>query len=300
MNKKILANIFLLLAVAFWGISFVSTKICLDVFQPMSLAFYRFLIGSTFLFLILRYLKENLKFDKSDFIYFLLTGVFGISLYFYFENTGIIYLSPSIASIIIGTIPVFIVIIETIFYKEIFTFQKLLSLSLSIIGLILVVDFNLKTIDKNDLYGYIMMFGAVLAFVVFSFATKPISRKYSNIKLTFYQSIFGTVTLLPFIFFENINMINFNNNLLIHFLFLSIICSALAYYFYLYAFKELGPSICALYINLSPVFTIIFEYIIFKNIINKKQIFGAILIILSVYIINLKAIKTLEKEKGVS
>ncbi|WXR61112.1 DMT family transporter [Peptostreptococcaceae bacterium AGR-M142] len=299
MNNKILANIFLSLAVAFWGISFVSTKICLDVFQPMSLAFYRFLIGSIFLFLILKYLKEDLKFDKSDFIYFLLTGVFGISLYFYFENTGIIYLSPSIASIIIGTIPVFIVIIETIFYKEIFTFQKLLSLSLSIIGLILVVDFNFENINKNDLYGYIMMFGAVLAFLVFSFATKPLSKKYSNIKLTFYQSIFGTVTLLPFIFFENFNMINFNNNLLIHFLFLSIICSALAYYFYLYAFKELGPSICALYINLSPVFTIIFEYIIFKNIINRKQIFGAILIILSVYIINIKVINNSQQKKGV-
>lgn len=299
MNKKILANIFLLLTVAFWGISFVSTKICLEAFKPMSLAFYRFLIGSVFLFLILKYLKENLRFEKSDFIYFLLTGVFGISLYFYFENTGIVYLSPSIASIIIGTIPVFIVIIETIFYKEIFTLQKLLSLLFSIVGLILVVNFNLKTVSKNDLYGYIMMFGAVLSFIIFSFATKPISKKYSNIKLTFYQSIFGTVTLLPFIFSKNFNMIKFNSNLLIHFLFLSIICSALSYYFYLYAFKELGPCVCALYINLSPVFTIIFEFIIFKNIINKKQIIGAILIILSVYIINIKAIKNSHIKRGV-
>ena len=47
MNKsKAIGLILLIITVVMWGISFISIKISMDVFPPLSLAFYRFVIAS--------------------------------------------------------------------------------------------------------------------------------------------------------------------------------------------------------------------------------------------------------------
>ncbi len=47
-----------------------------------------------------------------------IAGAVGITVYFYFENNGIKYTSASAASLIIASIPVFSVIIESLLYKK--------------------------------------------------------------------------------------------------------------------------------------------------------------------------------------
>ncbi|MBC7088370.1 MAG: EamA family transporter [Tissierellales bacterium] len=278
-KKKIISIVFLLITVLAWGISFLSIKISLTVFPPVSLAFYRFLIAGVIQFLLIKILGINEKIDKKDLPLLIVAGLTGITIYYILENNGLMRISANDASIIVAMLPVFAAIIEKLILKKKMNFIVISGIILSIIGVFLVIGAKL---EGGSLIGYLLMFLSAISFAIYIVVTKPLFQKYSDITIAFYQSIIGCIGFIPLLFFEEVKWELMDLNILINFLFLAIICSAIANYIYLYALNNTSVSVASIFLNLIPVVTFISSYIIYDEKLSSIQLFGALIVIASV------------------
>lgn len=277
---KITASLVLILVVIFWGVSFVSIKVVLQSMSPITLAFVRYLIASSILVCALL-LKGREKINSKDYLPLIISGVFSITLYFYLENNGLLRVSANSASLIVAALPIAAIIADKIFYKTKISKTTLISILFSILGIFLVIG---KDVFSGSISGYLFMLGSVLSWCGYLVVTKPLFNKYSNLTITTYQAIFGTIAFIPLLPFETINISMINTNIILNLLFLAILCSAFGNLGYNFAFKELDVGISTLFLNLCPVSTFIFSFIILGETLSLIQVVGAIIIIVSVYI----------------
>src|SRR6056297_696835 len=122
MNKKFLKKSFIyisaLIPMIFWGISYIWTKIVLKYYHPITTIFLRLVISTIVLSVVVFVFKNNFSIKKKDYKYFLILAFFEPFCYFIGENFGIELVSPTVASIIISTIPVVTPIFAYLIIKE--------------------------------------------------------------------------------------------------------------------------------------------------------------------------------------
>lgn len=278
----------MLVAVFVWGISFINIRVAMGVMGAMTLGGLRFFMATIILFVIMKALKVDLTIHKKDWPLFIVAAGIGITVYFYFENNGVKYTSASIASIIIGAIPVFSVIAETIIYKKKLTKVLISSVLLSVVGVGMIVGLDLQDLEHGgSIIGYLMMIGAVISWIIYSIANKPLFERYDQGVITFYQSLIGLIFFIPFMPFETNQWDKIlTGEIFLHVFFLAAFASALGFYLYLKGLDYLGISESSIYINLIPVVTVIISYFWLGETLSLMQMVGGGLVIGSVYIMN--------------
>jgi len=289
MSNKQKALLSIIACVLFWGFSFVSTKIAIEVFPPVSLAMLRFAIALVFLYFIKLKLAPEEKLRVKDIPLLFGAGLTGVTLYFIFENNGISLVSASEASIAVSIIPALTMITEKIIEKikkqkdnlSQISARQYLGCFISIAGVWLVAGVSFAI--SGNLLGYIFMTGAAFSWVAYSFLTRPLFKHCSRIYIVFWQTVAGFIFFIPFSIMEFSNWGRPNAEVIIHLLFLAILCSALGYWMYVRALETLGLSICAIFINLIPVVTVIAGFFILGDRLTLLQWVGAALVIFGVY-----------------
>ena len=100
-----IGHILAFVCIMIWGSTFVSSKILLDSFTPIELLFIRFLIG----FLALCILSPKiLKLEnRKDEIWYILSGLTGVFLYYFLESTALVYAYATNVGVIISIAPFF-------------------------------------------------------------------------------------------------------------------------------------------------------------------------------------------------
>ncbi len=211
-------------------------------------------------------------------------GLIGVTLYFLGENNGIKLLSASESSIIIGTIPVLTVLTERIFLKVRLSRAQYTGAAMSAIGVSVIVMESLK-LSANPI-GYLFMALAAFAWVVYGFMTKKLAGKYTRMEITFWQSLFGGIGFIPFVFFEKLDWSMVNTSIVLQVLYLAVLGSAVGYFFYITSLDVLGTSVASVFINLIPVVSVIASFFILKERLTMFQILGGIITIAGVYLAN--------------
>jgi drug/metabolite transporter (DMT)-like permease len=301
MNKRVSALILALLCMLFWGFSFISTKIAVTVFPPMSIGALRFALATVFLFVLRRFFPGNMKYEKlegRDIPFLAGAGLSGVTLYFFFENNGLTFITASEASIITAAIPVLMIVTESInavlrrnrprnTAAKHGVPRQWIGALVSMIGVWLVarVSFSLETAAAGKTaLGYLCMAGAAISWVVYSYLTRPLFSRHSQLFIVFWQSLFGFLGFLPFALLEIPSWGEANLTVICHLVFLGLFCSALAYWFYAESMKHLGISISSLFINLIPVVTVAAGFFVLGERLSGIQWLGAVLVLGGVYL----------------
>ncbi len=277
-----------------WGLSFISIKISVTVLPPMSLAFARFLIATFLLRFLLWRREPGFRLEKTDRVTLVITGLLGVTLYFFLENNGVKLISASSASIIVAGIPVVSMLGEILLFSARLRLIHVGGVALSLLGVYLVVEHGLS-LRGEPILGYLFMFGCVVTWVVYNFQSRTLFRKYSQLAIVYKQTLFGTIAFIPFLFLE-LNQIQWGMidiGIILHVLYLGIFCSAVGYTLYMFALDRLGVGTTTLYINLIPVVTMFASVIFLQEQIGIKQIIGAILVIAAVTAVSIS--KTRER-----
>lgn len=289
-KKKGLAIAAISTASILWGLSFLSIKVVVNIVPPMSLAFFRFIVAVVTLYIFMKATKDESRLKKEDMLRMALGGLFGVALYYYFQNTGIKLISASSASIIVASVPILSLIGERMVFKTKLTIVKILSVAISFIGVYIIV--GLTKDARGNALGYMMMFGASISWVIYVILTKPLFSCYSQLSIIFYQYIFGTLFIMPFSFFEKVQWNAINLSIILNIVFLGAICSALAYYFNAYAVDYLGVAVSSVFVNLIPVATIAGSFFVLKKPVSINELLGGAIVISSVSLANYEKITT--------
>jgi drug/metabolite transporter (DMT)-like permease len=283
-NKALLA---ILTCVLFWGISFVSIKIAVAVFPPMTLGAFRFALAVVFLLIITYGPGAKTRAEKlrlRDLPWLIGAGLVGDTLYFFCENNGVALVSASEASIIIGAIPVLTMAAEWLAgnlpaaVPVRISGRRWLGALISMVGVWLVARVSITAASGNAL-GYLYMAGAALSWVAYCFLTRPLFARCSQLYITFWQSLFGFIGFVPFAALEYPRWGRPDLPVLGHILFLGICCSALGYWFYIISMDVLGVPLSSVFINFVPMVTVIAGFFLLGERLTPLQWGGAVLVL---------------------
>ena len=275
-NQKVLALMLLLFTCVAWGGSYVSIQICLGAMGPVYLPFFRYLLSAVLLFVVLKAKGTSLKLEKSDWMKVTLTALFSITVYFYFENSAIKKIGANEAAILVAMLPVVALIGNRIFLKQKLLRRNVISAVISIVGIYFVIGG--VQFGQNKL-GYFYIFLSNLSWSAYLINTKPLLKKYDGLVLTFYQCLIGSLAFLPalptdYFYFDKIDI-----GIILHFLFLALVCSAVCTVCYTFAIKHCGVGISALCLNFIPVATFLFSFLILREVMRPIQMVGAFIAI---------------------
>lgn len=279
--------ILVIVAVLFWGVSFISTKVLLQELPPVSIAFFRQFIALVPLSVMFIKKKAYFRLSVKTVLHMAIASMFGIVLYFVFENSGLKYISASEASILVATIPIFTLLMDTLVYRQKLDFRTLCLIIGSWVGVYLVIGGNdpSKT-GSNTLKGSLMVFGAMVSWIVFTLISKRLSQQYDSLQMTFAQTLLSIPLFIPFVIQETANWQRFSALAFAHLVFLGVFCSAVAYVFFLNGIAVLGPGIASSYLNLIPLVTMIVGAVFLGDKLTPIQFAGAIIILVSLGLIS--------------
>lgn len=109
-NDLLKGHLLALLTIFLWGMTFISTKILLQAWQPVEILFLRFVIGFAALWLICPKLLCSNNWRQE--LYFAAAGLCGITMYYLLENIALTYTQAANVSVIISAAPFFTLLVS--------------------------------------------------------------------------------------------------------------------------------------------------------------------------------------------
>ncbi|KAF5063204.1 EamA-like transporter family protein [anaerobic digester metagenome] len=269
-----------------WGLTFVWFKIAVAFYEPVTIIFIRLVISSFLLFLFIRISKQNQRIEKSDYKWFLLLALTQPFFYFLGESFGLKYVSSTISSAIIATIPLFSPIAAMLFTREKAGLLTWLGIIVSFAGIIIMLvnrDLSLNAAP----HGILLLFMAVFSAVLYSVIIKRLSHKYSALTIISRQNLIGALYFLPvFMIFDFKGFIQVTPDLsvVLAMLQLAFFGSCLAYLFFIMSIAKLGMVKANIFANLIPVFTAIAAYYVLKEDFTLQKVTGILLVVLGILV----------------
>lgn len=285
-KKTILIFACAILPMFFWGMSFVWLKIVYKYFGPITTVFLRLIIATLFLSIIIVFLKKKEKIKKGDLKYFFLLAFFQPFCYFLGESFGVKYVSATLSSIIISTIPVVTPVFAFFILKERLSIANIFGLILSFAGVVIMILNPNLSLNASTI-GLISLSFAVISAVFYSLIVKKISEKYSSFTIVNVSNFIGIFLFLPlFLTFEFKDFLNVKVNfeLVSTLLLLAILCSALAFVLLTIAIREIGVSKTNVFTNTIPVFTAIFAFFMLGEQFTTQKLIGMAIVIIGLII----------------
>lgn len=277
-----------ILTVAFWGTSFVSTKVLLNHgFTAVQIFTLRFAV--TYLILLVashrQFCCSNWKHELVMFI----CGITGCTLYFWAENTALTLSPSSNVSLIVCTNPLLTMIFGGILYKaERLGKRQVTGCLITFVGMVLVV-LNGKFILKLSPVGDMLAFTSSVMWAVYSLVVRRLNGVYSTLFITRKMFFYGALTSIPALFVEaggnaskafDIPWHNFAEPVVsLNFLCLTVFSSLFGYLIWNKVLKQLGTVLASNYIYAIPLVTIITAVIALGEHITPVAITGAVAIV---------------------
>lgn len=273
----------MLFATIFWAGAFIAGKFSIGEFPVFSLVFFRFLIATIIIFIILIKTEENWKITKQDLKTFLTLGVVGMVGYHVFFFLSLKYTTATNSSLIGATNPIVTTILACVFLKDKITYKNILGILISLLGVILITTNGNISVLFNMKFniGDILMMVAVLCWATYGVLSKKVLEVYSPIKITSYAFLTCVIILIPLVILEKpwvyIPSTTFNGWMSV--IYMAIFPSVGGYLIQQMSIKKIGPTKTSLFINLVPVFSMILAFCILGESISIIKIIAGILII---------------------
>jgi drug/metabolite transporter (DMT)-like permease len=280
-----------LLAIIFWGFSFIATKVVLREVHPFTLLTLRFGIGG--LLLLLVQLQRNRGFLKTfsskDWVSIIFLAIVGISGHTLLQAYGLLYTSATNTGWIVAIMPIFITIAARLFLGERITARRMIGILVGFCGIFLVISkgvFSLSIFRFGSTFGDILALISAITWTAFTVGGKGFLSRFSPLAAITPIMIVGCLITLPFTWLKWEWDILFRLSLTgwTGILFLGVFCSGLAYLFWYSALEKNDSGVVGIYLYLEPLVTLIGAYFLLKEEIEWITLWGGGMILLGVYL----------------
>jgi drug/metabolite transporter (DMT)-like permease len=290
LNSRIRVYGAVILAMIFWAFSFIWFKMANENFRPITIVFMRLVFAVIILTAYLTVTKKFVKIRKSDYKLFLMMSLFEPFIYFLGESYGLTYVSATVGSVLISTIPVFATIGAWIFFREKLKLINYLGIILSFIG-VLVFLMNKDGGISYSLKGVALIFLAVFAAVGYNLTLSRLVDHYSPIYIVNVQNVIGAILFLPIfltIELRSFTGIEFSLRMLLPVLQLALFASCAAFILFAYSVRNLGLLKANVFTNSIPLFTAFFSFILLGDKLTVQNLIGMVVVVAGLYMSQLR------------
>lgn len=262
----------------FWGASFLWLAIAIPEYGWVGAVSIRSFIASAALVLIAFVSGRKLKFDAKP-QRFALLAFFSVACNLGGMSFAIIHLGTSLTAILVCTIPLYSLLIESIWHKRLPTPVMVVGLLLGFSGVVILIGFTPQAVNAHFWLG---MLGSTIASVGFA-----MGGSYANMKLpkvgswerTIGNFFFGGLLTLPLFLIAPMPVIPPSLKATAALITVAVTASSLAYVLYFKLVDEIGPTKALTTEFMVPVVAVIIGYLLLDETMTMNQLLGATIII---------------------
>ncbi len=284
--------ILLILAMIFWGGSWVSAQVVVSVAPPFTVGFFRFFTASLiFLPLLLATQRDSVKtYTARDIQLFFVLGLVGVFGYGILFLIGMQFTTAAQGSIIAGINPVTVSLLAFLILQERLAPKwRYIGFLFSFLGVVFVVGIQaLLDFQLEYLIGNLILICAMFTWGVYSILGKTVMKNRTSLETTAMGIFFGTLLFFIGALFEQFWTlpIMYDPTFWTNILYMGIFVTVLGFLFYFLGIKNLGASKSAVFISFVPVFGTLFSFLLLNEPIYPTFIIGLVLVILGILFIN--------------
>jgi len=280
-----------------FGLSFLFSKMALNLIDPFTLLSYRFLLAFIVMNILVisridklgNFLAYNFK-NKPLKEIFLLALMQPIA-YFTFETYGIKYSSSSQAGLMIALIPIAVTLLGAYKLKEKVPLLQWIFILISVGGVVLIVIMNSSSSSSFNALGTILLLGAVMSAAIFCIISRKLSKYFSAFFLTYFMMgtgalFFSLMSLVIHIKDGSMSvyiLLLKNTSFLYSIIYLGILSSIVAFFLNNYTLSKIEASKSSVFANISTIVSILAGVLILKENFKYYHFIGSFLIIFGVW-----------------
>lgn len=297
MSAKGRGMLMLIFVNVMWGLSFIFSKTALREGMPvMTLAFWRYMLTAAMMLPMCLKMEGGVRLGiwapRA-----LMTTLLGITVYFYFEYSGLQRTTASAASLILALVPMLTLLLRVVFCRERISLIRWFAVALSLIGAYFVIVTD-NSEGAGTLVGNLLMVCACLCWTGYILTTPKLMEACSSMRVSTWQAVAATITLAPFAIGERAQWVPVSATAWVCIFLLAAVCSALCYVLYNEAIRSVDSLTVSLTINLNPVAACIGGAMLLGESLTGMQLFGGVLIILSMVADTLETSGVFTKLRG--
>ena len=262
-----------------------------EYIQPFGLNFIRVAVTVCLFWILFLVKPAKGGVDKKDIPRFLLCALTGVAINQLLFIKGLTLTTPIHAALLILITPVFILLIAVILRNESMSLLKAAGLLMGIGGSsLLIVSRENSIIGSDILLGDVLVIINAISYAFYYILVKPLMRKYTALHVIRWVFTFGILLILPFCWsqFVNTNWQQFGTIQILALIFVVLGATFFAYLFTVYGLQHLSASAAGAFIYLQPIFSTLFSFLVFGELITFSKVLAAILIFSGVYLVNKK------------
>jgi drug/metabolite transporter (DMT)-like permease len=287
-SSKVYRYLLILLAIIFWGTSFIATKTVLHEIKPVTIIILRLILASILLSVIALSTKRTFSINLKSHGWIFILALIAV-FHLWIQVTGLQYTTAANTGWIIGTAPIFMTVLGFVFYKEKVTPFQFAGIVVAIAGLLLLIGKgDITNIGLIENKGDLLVLGSAFTWGVYSMVNKKISLSYSPLMTILYLFLMMAVIIIPFnLDSQTINsVINLSLTGWISILFLGILCSGVAYVIWAQALRDMESAKVGAFLYFEPLVTVFAAWLFLSEEITLLMIFSGLLITAGVFIVN--------------
>lgn len=281
-NQTMKAHAAVFTAVVIWASSFIALKIAVNEVTPMVVIFLRLLLGSCAFLAAWPWIRHGVNYQAGDWKLLLGMALFEPCFYFVFEAQAMRYTSAGQAGMVTAILPLLVAVLAYFTLKERNSLRQWLGFLVAVIGVVWMTLYSESGEQApNAPLGNLLEFLAMLMAAGYTLMIKHLTRRYSAFVLTALQSFIGTIFFLPLALLSSWPS-SISITALACIAFLGLIVSLGGYGLYNYSLSHIKASTSAGYINLLPVFTLLFSMLLLGERLQAMQWFAIGLVFIGV------------------
>jgi drug/metabolite transporter (DMT)-like permease len=226
-----------------------------------------------------------MKIKKADRKLFLMLALFEPFFYFLGESFGLTYVSATVCSVLISTIPVFATLGAWMIFKEKLKAINYAGIIMSFIGVVVFI-LNSDGSMSFNIRGLGLLTLAVLSAVGYSLTLSRLVGTYSPVYIVNVQNLIGAMLFLPlFLIFDYKHFIStpFTFNMFKPIIELSIFASCGAFILFAYSVRKMGITRANVFSNIIPVFTALFSFVLMGEKLTIQNVIGMSIVIAGLF-----------------
>ncbi len=284
-NPKTLDYLLLVTLSLIWASAFFNIKIATYSFGPVTIAFFRILLGAIPVVILCLFKKIKIEAFSKDWLWFASIGFINLVIPFFLIAYGVQKIQSNLAAILMATTPLSATILAHFFTKnEKFNWFKTIGILIGFSGIVFLFSDKILINDENIYYALSILLGSTF-YVIGGILTLRISKK-RNENVTASILIWGSIIVFPILmYFEQPWNLSPRLDSMIALLYLGVFPTGVAWLLRFNILKNNGLIFQSQVAYLIPIFGVILGFLFLNELITSKVIVSLLLVILGIYLV---------------
>lgn len=266
------------------SICYPIAKYGLAIIEPFTFAFYRYLMSSVVLLLIVLFKKYDRSIERKDWPRIALLGMLIIPLNQTFFLVGQNLTGAGHGAFLFATTPVLIFVLALIHLKERFNRRRAIGSLIAFAGVMTIMLSGALDVSPDYLWGDLIILVSVLAWSYYTIVGKGLVVKYGALRLTAYALAIGTLLYFPWGLTRAIQF-DYSQVTLAAWgsvLYMAFGMSVFVYVLWYWLLKHMETSQVAIYHNIQPVIASYLAWVFLGEPMTTAFLLGGLTVLVGV------------------